>query len=94
MKLNRQPYKNKSETEFVMTSIYPLTSQADSYLEELAESLSVTETAYAAAERSYTSLGNWLCRDQSSVKAYNPKVYVQGSFALGTTLRPITEDGE
>ncbi|MDI1328148.1 MAG: nucleotidyltransferase [Brevundimonas sp.] len=77
-----------------MTSIYPLTDQADSYLEELAESLSVTDAAREAAERSYTSLGNWLCRDQSSVKVFDPKVYVQGSFALGTTLRPISEDGE
>lgn len=33
-------------------------------------------------------------RDASTVRSYDPKVYVQGSFRLGTTIRPSNENEE
>lgn len=64
------------------------TKQAEAYLEALAEDLSVSEKRYEDAERSYHSFGDWLHRDESSLRRFSPQVYVQGSFRLGTTIRP------
>lgn len=63
----------------------------EKFLEALAEELAVAETRYEQAERSYTSFGDWLHRPDSTMKHFGPAVYVQGSFALGTTIRPITD---
>ncbi len=62
-------------------------------LEDLAASLQVPPSRYEAAERSYKAVGDWLCREMSSVRNMDPKVYIQGSFRLGTAIRPIS-DGE
>lgn len=71
-----------------------LTRESEEFLEDLAEELSVPPSRYEQAERSYKSLGDWLHRDASSVRQYEPKVYVQGSFRLGTTIRPANEAEE
>ena len=60
-------------------------------LEDLAASLQVPPSRYEAAERSYEAVGNWLCRETSSVRDTDPKVYIQGSFRLGTAIRPISD---
>ena len=60
-------------------------------LESLAESLQVPPSRYEAAERSYKAIGEWLHREASCIRAANPKVYIQGSFRLGTAIRPITD---
>lgn len=70
------------------------TRESAEYLDDLAEELSVPESRYEQAERSYNSLGEWLHRDASTVRQYGPQVYVQGSFRLGTTIRPLTEREE
>ena len=46
---------------------------------------------YEAAERSYKAIGTWLCRDASCVLRADPKIYIQGSFRLGTAIRPISD---
>lgn len=71
-----------------------LTRESEEFLEDLAEELSVPPSRYEQAERSYKSLGDWLLRDASSVRQYAPKVYVQGSFRLGTTIRPSNDAEE
>ena len=71
-----------------------LTREAEEYLEDLADELEVPESRYQQAERSYKSLGEWLNRDASSVRQFDPHVYVQGSFRLGTTIRPLNEAEE
>jgi Second Messenger Oligonucleotide or Dinucleotide Synthetase domain len=70
------------------------TRESEEFLEDLVEELSVPPSRYEQAERSYKSLGDWLHRDASSVRQYGPKVYVQGSFRLGTTIRPLNEAEE
>jgi hypothetical protein len=69
------------------TSISP---QVEEALEDLAESLQVPEGRYEAAQRSFKSVGDWLHRPESTVRAANPQVYIQGSFRLGTVIRPIS----
>lgn len=71
-----------------------LSPQSEEYLEDLAEELSVPTSRYEQAERSYKSLGDWLHREDSTVREHDPQVYVQGSFRLGTTIRPSNEDEE
>lgn len=60
-------------------------------LEHLAESLQVPPSRHEAAERSYKAIGEWLHREASCIRAADPKVYIQGSFRLGTAIRPITD---
>lgn len=70
------------------------TRESEEFLEDLAEELSVPMGRYEQAERSYKLLGDWLHREASIVRQYDPKVYVQGSFRLGTTIRPSSEAEE
>lgn len=71
-----------------------LTRESEEFLDDIVEELSVPPSLYEQAERSYKSLGDWLHRDASRVRQYGPKVYVQGSFRLGTTVRPTNEAEE
>lgn len=78
-----------------MNAIVPgITSQAERFLEALAAELEIPQSRYESAERSYTSFGDWLHRATSTVVQYDPQVYVQGSFRLGTAIKPLndTED--
>lgn len=61
-------------------------------LENAAEALQISPSKYEAAERSYTSIGKWLNRDNSRLKDADPQVYVQGSFRLGTVIKPHSGD--
>jgi hypothetical protein len=71
-----------------------LTFAAQEYLEALAEELAISDTRYEQAQESYESLGRWLNRDGSKVSAFDPAVYVQGSFGLGTVIKPLTAEEE
>ena len=68
------------------------------YTEEIIETLSrdlqVPRTKYEAAERGYKALSTWLLRPDSSFVRADPQVYVQGSFRLGTAIRPISDDDD
>jgi hypothetical protein len=61
-------------------------------LERLVRELDVPVARYEEARRRYDSVGRWLCRDESTLKDLSPDVYVQGSFRLGTPIRPVNED--
>lgn len=71
-----------------------ITKQAESYLEALAKALEIPRSRYEQAEKSYISLGEWLHRDESNVSAYEPDVFVQGSFRLGTVVKPQSDNEE
>jgi len=68
-----------------------LTRDAETYLETLAEELAISDARYAQAQNSYDSLGRWLHREGSTIRLFDPQVYVQGSFRLGTAIRPLSE---
>ena len=71
-----------------------LTDTAEKYLEALADELTISDSRYDQAHESYRSIGNWLNRDDSGVRKYRPAIYVQGSFALGTVIKPLTDAEE
>lgn len=69
-----------------------LPKHTEELLEDLAESLQIPPGRYEAAERSYKSVGAWLHREASKLRYAKPQVYIQGSFRLGTAIRPISEE--
>ena len=58
-------------------------------LEELVQEISVPDAKYEEARDSYEDVGNWLSADDSNISKYEPQIYPQGSFALGTAVKPI-----
>lgn len=74
--------------------MYNLGLHVSKFLQALAESLDISETNYLQAKTSYESIGKWLCRDESSLAASKPLVYPQGSIALGTVVKPLSEQEE
>lgn len=64
------------------------------FLEKLLEEVEVTQTQYEQAQSAYKSLGKWLERPNSELRQRDPNVYVQGSFHLGTAIKPSSPDGE
>jgi len=71
-----------------------VTKFAKDYLSTLAEELEISETRYDQAYERYHSIGNWLNREASTIKQFNPTMYVQGSFAFGTAIKPYTDAEE
>ncbi|WP_159997772.1 nucleotidyltransferase [Roseomonas sp. 18066] len=67
------------------------TRTAEQLLEDLAAELEVPDDRYEAAERSYRSIGEWLERPGSSLRQYRPVMYPQGSFRLGTVIKPAND---
>lgn len=63
-------------------------------LETLADLLDIPDSHYQLARDRYESLGNWLHRKESEVLNYQPSVYPQGSFRLGTVVRPLLNSEE
>ncbi|MFC5755622.1 nucleotidyltransferase [Rhizobium sp. GCM10022189] len=66
----------------------------EAYLEALVAGLEIPEHRYDQADRSFKSFGEWIHREESTVRRFDPQVYCQGSFRLGTAIRPLTEDEE
>ena len=64
------------------------------YIKALVDELDISDRRYEQAEASYKSLGRWLNREASAIADYGPTVYVQGSFGLGTVIKPFNVEGE
>lgn len=63
-------------------------------LENLTRFLDIPESYFEEARSRYQAIGNWLERDGSIVSQYAPEIYPQGSFLLGTVIKPITNKDE
>jgi hypothetical protein len=68
--------------------------QFSEILETLGETLDITETQYNAAISSYGAVGEWLAKPESSLAPYKPVIRPQGSFMLGTMIKPVCEDDD
>lgn len=68
--------------------------QLSQFFRKLADSLNISESRYKQAEERYQSVGKWLGRTESSVAAYNPTIFPQGSIRLGTIIKPIDDSEE
>lgn len=54
-----------------------------------ANELDIPDELHEAAALKYEEVGAWLAAEDSSLKNYAPDIYPQGSFRLGTVVRPI-----
>lgn len=74
---------------------YPrLTEDQRELLDGLAEELDVPPTKYEDAKTHYDAVGAWLGGEDSPLASFEPAIYPQGSFVLGTVVRPIGEEDE
>ena len=73
-------------------STSPTVFPASALLKEVAEALDITPTQRQQAIDSYTALGKFLCQEGSSLAPYQPSVYPQGSFEIGTVTKPLHRD--
>lgn len=62
------------------------------FLSETAHALDIPDYAYHEAVTKYEDIGEYLGAGDSSLCHYLPKIYPQGSFRLGTVVRPISSD--
>lgn len=63
-------------------------------IENMIELLELPESAYEKAMKRYEDIGSWLSREDSSVKLNMPHIFPQGSFRLGTAIRPLNDNEE
>mgnify|MGYP000565320063 CR=1 FL=1 len=58
-------------------------------LRAIVREISIPQTYDEKARSRYRSIGEWLDRPESGVHGLKPKISAQGSFALGTVIRPV-----
>jgi hypothetical protein len=58
----------------------------------IAQKLDLDETRYKNADEKYQAVGKWLSEEGSLLDQYGPEIYPQGSFLLGTMVKPIEAD--
>lgn len=61
----------------------------DDVLVRLCNILQLSQTQFLLAEDHYHSICEWLGSSESPLARFTPKLYPQGSVALGTTVKPI-----
>jgi len=67
----------------------------ESYIiEQIAESIDIPDSAYEKAETRYKDLADWFGRKEAHCNKFEPHIYPQGSFRLGTVVRPVHPEGE
>lgn len=59
-------------------------------LTKTAAALDIPDHVYEDAILKYEDIGRWLRAEDSELLQYSPEIYPQGSFRLGTVVRPIT----
>jgi len=64
----------------------------DYLLAQVAEVLQLTSSQYALAARHYGAVAEWLGAPASELNRFRPQIYPQGSMALETTVRPLTQE--
>ena len=52
------------------------------------------DNQYNAAVNSYSAVGDWLAKPESTLAPYKPIIRPQGSFMLGTMVKPINENDD
>jgi len=63
-------------------------------LEQMVEVLDLPDSAYEKAKNRYEDIGNWLERDESKSSSFSPHIFGQGSFRLGTAIKPVNDSEE
>lgn len=66
--------------------------QIQKTLRELVKLLDIPPSYYEKAVARYQSMADHLRREQSTIREFDPMVHPQGSFRLGTVIRPLSSD--
>ena len=61
-------------------------------LRHLADEMDVSPARYQEAKNHYNAVGDWLGKEDSELALFAPIVFPQGSFALGTAIRPTGDE--
>ena len=61
-------------------------------LEALADEIEIPEHLDQRARSRYQAIGDWLNRDNSTIAHLDPDISPQGSFLLGTAIKPVHDD--
>src|SRR5690554_519320 len=69
-----------------------LDNRSNDVLKSILEKIEIPDGAYEKAERRYKDIGEWLHRSESKCVEYDPYVFSQGSFRLGTAIRPDSDE--
>lgn len=59
-------------------------------LESILESIEIPASAYETAAARYEDMGQWLGRYGSECEHFDPHILPQGSFRLGTAIKPLS----
>lgn len=62
--------------------------------DEIFEGIDIPDSSYELAEKRYKDLGMWLSREDSRCHSYDPHIFPQGSFRLGTVIKPLDDKTE
>lgn len=68
--------------------------QFNEILEEVGATLDISETEHKAAVQSYQAVGSYLSAEGSNLAPYEPTILLQGSFLLGTVIKPVNKDDD
>lgn len=69
-----------------------MSNRSNEVLEGILEKIELPDGAYEKAEKRYKDIGEWLHREESTCLEYDPLVFSQGSFRLGTAIKPDADE--
>lgn len=64
--------------------------ELDDLLHRICNNLQITKTQYSTAESRYVAVGEYLSREDGIFAVAGPSIYPQGSFRIGTMVKPLT----
>lgn len=70
-----------------------MTKQSE-LLEAAVQSLDIPDELHDLAVAKYEEIGDWLVAEDSDLKGTSPEIYPQGSFRLGTVVRPYGKEDQ
>lgn len=74
--------------------MYENTQEFSQLLKIIVESLDIPDSKYEEAVKKYKAVGKWLDGEGSDLSVYKPVIYPQGSFRLGTMIKPLGNGDE
>ena len=69
-----------------------MSNRSNEVLEGILEKIELPNGAYEKAEKRYKDIGEWLHREDSTCLEHDPLVFSQGSFRLGTAIKPDADE--
>lgn len=61
---------------------------------EIAQSLDISDSMFEEVEKKYQAVGKWLGEKDSPLSSFSPEIYPQGSFCLGTVIKPLGDNDD